>query len=159
MGIARSVGKVLRDHVTLELEAIDRMYLNIYVPHLQTAGAVAGYLRGHRGQRFASTAAVAPMTAAFVDTIEQFVADQKVDLVSFGKGQHKDDITQDYLQRFSANEGVLYVGKAQERARVMRRNGAAAGLAAAPIRGSSKAPRWSITTTSTASTRGSDRSS
>ena len=120
MSIARSVGEVLADHVTLELEAIDRMYLNVYVPHLQTAGAVAGYLRGHRGQRFASTAAVAPMTAAFVDNIERFVADQGVDLVSFGKGQRKDDITQDYLRRFSATEGVLYVGKAQERARVMR---------------------------------------
>jgi len=58
------VSEVLRDHVTLEREAIDRMYLNVYVPHLQTAGAVVGYLRVHRGQRFASTTAVAPMTAA-----------------------------------------------------------------------------------------------
>ena len=120
MSIARCVSEVLRDHVTLELEAIDRMYLNVYVPHLQTAGAVVGYLRGHRGQRFASTAAVAPMTAAFVDNIEQFVADEGLDLVSFGKGQRKDDITQDYLRQFSGTEGVLYVGKAQERARVMR---------------------------------------
>src|SRR3954451_24888716 len=101
MSIARSVADVLRDHVVLELEAIDRMYLNVYVPHLQTAGAVAHYLRGHRGQRFASTAAVAPMTAAFVEAIELFVADQGVDLVSFGKGQRKDDVTQDYLRRFS----------------------------------------------------------
>jgi hypothetical protein len=106
--------------VTLELEAIDRMYLNVYVPHLQTAGAVVGYLRGHRGQRFASTTAVAPMTKAFVDNIERFVAEQAVDLVSFSKGQRKDDITQDYLRRFKRTEGVLYVGKAQERARIMR---------------------------------------
>ena len=40
MGIARCVADVLRDHVVLELEAIDRMYLNVYVPHLQTVGAV-----------------------------------------------------------------------------------------------------------------------
>ena len=38
MSVARSVADVLRDHVVLELEAIDRMYLNVYVPHLQTAG-------------------------------------------------------------------------------------------------------------------------
>src|ERR1700687_2260798 len=62
MSIARSAAEVLRDHVVLELEAIDRMYLNVYVPHLQTVGAVGGYVRVHRGQRFASRTAVAPMT-------------------------------------------------------------------------------------------------
>ena len=32
MSVARSVAEVLRDHVVLEVEAIDRMYLNVYVP-------------------------------------------------------------------------------------------------------------------------------
>ena len=120
MRIARSVADVLRDHVVLELEAIDRMYLNVYVPHLQTVGAVVGYLRVHRGQRFASTTAVMPMTEAFVRNIEQFVNDEGVDLVAFEKGQRKDDVTQKYLRGFDRSEGVLYVGKAQEKARVMR---------------------------------------
>jgi len=120
MSVARSVAEVLRDHVELEIEAIDRMYLNVYVPHLQTVGATVGYLRKHRGQRFASTNAVAPMTEAFIRGIEQFVQDEGVDLVSFAKRQRKDDVTQQYLRRFKAAEGVLYVGKAQEKARVMR---------------------------------------
>ena len=38
MSIALSVAEVLRDHVVLEVESIDRMYLNVYVPHLQTVG-------------------------------------------------------------------------------------------------------------------------
>jgi hypothetical protein len=41
MSVTRSVADVLRDHVVLELEAIDRMYLNVYVPHLQIVRAVA----------------------------------------------------------------------------------------------------------------------
>jgi hypothetical protein len=76
MSIARSAAEVLRDHVVLELEAIDRMYLNVYVPHLQTVGAV-GYLRVHKGQRFASTTAVAPMTEAFVGNIEPMLHIEK----------------------------------------------------------------------------------
>jgi hypothetical protein len=47
MSIPRSVAEVLREHVVLEVEAIDRMYLNVYVPHLQSVGAVVGYLRVH----------------------------------------------------------------------------------------------------------------
>jgi hypothetical protein len=110
----------MADHVVLELEAIDRMYLNVYVPHLQTAGAVVGYLRVQHGQRFPSTTAVAPMTEAFVRNIERFVADEGIDLVAFVKRQRKDDVTQRYLRRWHQREGVLYVGKAQEKARVMR---------------------------------------
>src|SRR5262245_16232778 len=120
MTIARSVADVLRDHVVLEYEAIDRMYLNVYVPHLQTVGATVGYLRVHRGQRFASTTTVAPMTEAFVRNIEQFVAAEGIDLIAFEKGQRKDDLTQAYLRKFRKTEGVLYVGKAQEKARIMR---------------------------------------
>ena len=120
MTLSQSVCEVLRAHVVLESECIDRMYLNVYVPQLQRVGGVVWYLRGHLGQRFASTATVAPKTVAFVANIEKFVAEQGVDLVSFGKHQRKDDITQQYLQRFDADEGILYVGRAQEKARVVR---------------------------------------
>ena len=120
MNVARSVADVLRDHVELEVEAIDRMYVNVYMPHLQAVGATVGYLHKHRGQRFASTAAVAPMAKAFIRNIEEFVQREGVDLVSFAKRQRKDEVTQQYLRRFTATEGVLYVGKAQEKARVMR---------------------------------------
>src|ERR1700676_746195 len=96
------------------------VYLNVYVPHLQSVGAVVGYLRVHRGQRFASTTAVTPMTEAFVRNTDQFVNHEGVDLIAFQKWQRKDDVTQKYLRRFTQCEGVLYVGKAQEKARVMR---------------------------------------
>lgn len=36
------------------------MSLNVYVPQVQRIGGVVWYLRGHLGQRFASTAAVVP---------------------------------------------------------------------------------------------------
>jgi hypothetical protein len=120
MSVPRTVADVLHDHVTLECESIDRMYLNLYVPQLQWVGGVVGYLHAHHGQRFASTVAITPMTAAFVKAIEQFADQQGVDVVMFRKGQRKDDVTRDYLARFEQHEGVLYIGKAQEKARVVR---------------------------------------
>ena len=50
MAIPRSVADVLRDHVMLEYEAIDRMYLNVYVPSLQTLGGI-GIPAGSQGPR------------------------------------------------------------------------------------------------------------
>jgi hypothetical protein len=111
MTIARPVADVLADHMVLEYESIDRMYLNVYVPHLQTVGGMLGYLRVHRGKRL-------PMTEAFVRNIERFVASEGVVLITFEKGQRKDDVTQGYLRKIKKKEGVLYVGKAQKKARV-----------------------------------------
>ena len=34
MNVARNAAEVLAEHTTLELECIDRMYLNVYVPML-----------------------------------------------------------------------------------------------------------------------------
>jgi hypothetical protein len=120
MNVPQTVAEVLRDHIVLETESIDRMYLNAYVPQLQSVGGVVGYLHVHKGQRFASTAAVAPMTEAFVQAIERFAEERHIEVVHFPKWQRKDDVTRKYLARFKGHEGVLYIGKAQEKARVMR---------------------------------------
>jgi hypothetical protein len=60
------------------------------------------------------------MTEAFVRNIADLVSREGIDLVTFEKGQRKDAVTQGDVQRFAEREGVLYIGKAQEKAWVMR---------------------------------------
>jgi len=66
--LPRTVAAILRDHVTLEVEGIDRMYLNAVVPILQAKRGIAWFFRDCRGHAFASSALMAPMTRAFVDS-------------------------------------------------------------------------------------------
>jgi hypothetical protein len=120
MNVPRSVAKVLAEHVTLEVEGIDRMYLNVYVPALQRAGGVASFFRFHRGYQFASSALMDPITKAFIAQMEQFARQEKVPIVTFQKGQRKDDVAAEYRKKFSAPEGVLFIGKAQEKTSVFR---------------------------------------
>ena len=122
MKLSKSVAELQREHVVLELECIDRMYLNAYVPQLTSEAGVAGFVRGHLGYRFASTKQVAEMTEAFVQSIMQFGLDHKIDLVRFKKGQRKDDVMRARLHAFKKNhqEGVVFIGVAQEKARVPR---------------------------------------
>jgi hypothetical protein len=120
MTLPRSVADVLDRHVTFEIESIDRMYLNVYQPLLQYPRGAAGFFHFHRGHQFASSALMAPMTKAFVTSIHDFVDRHGLDLVHFVKDQRKDDITQSYLADHDATEGVLYVGRAQEKASVVR---------------------------------------
>src|SRR5215208_1569759 len=120
MTVARSVADVLDDHVVFEVESIDRMYLNVWQPRLAYGGGVQGFFVGHRGYHYASTALMDPMTKAFVADIHGFVAARGLELVSFAKGQRKDDLAQEFLARFTDEEGVLFVGRAQEKAGVWR---------------------------------------
>src|SRR5580692_5541149 len=65
MIIQHSLTTILKDHVTLELESIDRMYLNVYVPQLQTEACAARFFKKHRGAIIASSVLMGRMTDAF----------------------------------------------------------------------------------------------
>jgi len=120
MSVPRSVADVIQQHVALEVECIDRMYLNVYQPKLQTEGGVAAFFRFHRGHTFASSALMEPISKAFIQGLEAFAQQERVPLISFGKKQRKDDVAADYRQRFTGTEGVLFIGKAQEKTAVFR---------------------------------------
>lgn len=49
MSIAQiSLAELLREHVTLEVESIDRMYLNVYIPKLQRESGASWFLKQQR---------------------------------------------------------------------------------------------------------------
>jgi hypothetical protein len=120
MTLPRSVAEVLKDHVTLEVEGIDRMYLNVYQPRLQTERGVAAFFRFHRGETFASSALMDPMSKSFIAAVERFVQQEQIPLITFAKGQRKDDVAQEFRSTFCGTEGILFVGKAQEKTPVFR---------------------------------------
>ena len=65
MTVARNVADVLAEHVTFEVECIDRMFLNVYVPQLQYPNGLVGYVHKQLGLPIASTAPLAKITDRF----------------------------------------------------------------------------------------------
>jgi hypothetical protein len=106
--------------VTLEVEGIDRMYLNVYQPKLQSEKQAACFFRFHRGQPVASSSLMGVMTNEFLRRVDAFVAEQQIPVVSFKKGQRKDDVAAEHRACFAKPEGVLFLGKAQEKVNVFR---------------------------------------
>jgi hypothetical protein len=116
----QTVAEVLDKHVVLEVECIDRMYLNAIVPRLQiTAGAVS-FIRHQRKAQVASTNAVEPMTRNFIAHIEQFAAQNGIPMVQFLKGQRKEDVAAKMRQCRPVTDAVVFIGKAQEKCTVYR---------------------------------------
>jgi hypothetical protein len=120
MSVPHTVADVIRHHVTLEVEGIDRMYLNVYQPKLQHEAGVAAFFRFHRGHTFASSVLMDPISKDFIAAVETFVRQQQVPLLTFAKGQRKEDVALEYRARFQGTEGILFVGKAQEKTPVFR---------------------------------------
>lgn len=120
MTLPRSVADVLASHVTLELDCIDRMYLNVSSPSSCSSRASPAFFKGHRGMPFVSSALMDPISKDFVAAIHRRIKDEDLPLVHFEKGQRKDDIAHEHLARFGGDEGVLFVGRAQERTPVFR---------------------------------------
>ena len=120
MTLPRSAADVLSGHVSFEVECIDRMYLNVYVPQLQYATGLVSYIHRYLGKPVASTAALAPVTEAFTKAVRAFAADRQIPWVDFAKGQRKDDVAQEFLAAFTGTEGVLFIGRAQEKVPLFR---------------------------------------
>ena len=118
--LPRSASDVLRKHVTLEVECIDRMYLNAIVPRLQITEGAVSYIRHQKRAQVASTNAVEPMTRTFVQNIEQFAEPNGIPIVQFLKGQRKEDVAAQMRARYPVTDGVVFIGKAQEKCNVYR---------------------------------------
>src|SRR4051812_29483127 len=123
MTLPRTVADVLAEHVVFEVESIDRMYLNAYVPGLQYAGGLVAYVHRQLGLPIASTAPLAKITDAFAAAVHRFAKDHDVPWVDFVRGQRKDDVMHEHLADFEAagrSEEVVFIGRAQEKTTLFR---------------------------------------
>jgi len=78
MTVARNVADVLDEHVTFEVECIDRMFLNVYVPQLQYPNGLVGYVHRQLGLPIASTAPLARITDRFAAAVHRFAEDDGI---------------------------------------------------------------------------------
>jgi hypothetical protein len=116
MAATVTINDVLDGHVVLDVECLDRIYLNGYVPNLQVGGQVVSFLTAHLGYPIPSPAILEKIGTAFRKAVERFVADNKIPVVRFGKNDRKIDVMRPYLvrQAGTGRAGVAAIGVAQE---------------------------------------------
>ncbi len=115
-----NIADIIRHHVSLEVRCIDRLYLHAYMPKLQTSGGLCYYLRDYLGHPIPSPALFKPMHDRFVTAVDEFVAGHAIPVVHFESGQDKDAIATAHRARFTAREGVVMLGIAQEKMRAFK---------------------------------------
>jgi hypothetical protein len=99
-----NVNEILAGHIVLDLECLDRIYLNAYVPNLQVAGQVVTFFAHHRNQPIPSPALFAQIGNAFRSAVT---------VRHFGKADHKIEVVRPYFEA-ARQPGVVAIGMAQE---------------------------------------------
>ena len=110
-----TVKDILTDRITLDIECVDRVYLNGYVKHLQMPGGLITFIREQMSFPIPSPIVLPPVTDAFRKAVEQFAVAQSLTIVDFARGEEKDETARAHLARFTKPSGVVLIGKAQEK--------------------------------------------
>jgi hypothetical protein len=90
------------------------------MPKLQTSGGLCYFLRDYLGHPIPSPALFKPMHDRFVTAVDQFVTRDAIPVVHFESGQDKDAIATAHRARFTAREGLVMLGIAQEKMRAFK---------------------------------------
>lgn len=112
-----TINDLLRQHVTLDVECLERMYLNGYVPTLQMPGQLVTFLTQHRGNTIPSPVLLQRMSEEFVQAVRAFATANQIPLIHFERGVRKDEVAAEYR---SASDGVVFIGIAREKAQAFK---------------------------------------
>ncbi len=120
MAATVTVNDLLDGQVSLDLECLDRVYLNAYVPNLQVGGQVVSFLTAHLGYPIPSPAIFDKIGTAFRRAVGRFANEQHIPMVRFTKTDRKIEKMQPYIaaQAATGRSGVAAIGVAQEYANV-----------------------------------------
>jgi hypothetical protein len=115
-----TVNDVLDGHVALDIECLDRIYLNAYVPVLQTSAQVVAFLSGHLGFPFPSPVLFRQLGDRFRRAVLSFADANDIRWIKFGKDEAKLEVMAPHLARQASTRrsGVAAIGVAQEFQRV-----------------------------------------
>jgi hypothetical protein len=115
-----TVNEVLGGHVALDIECLDRVYLNAYVPILQSSGQVVAFMTQYLDLPIPSPALLEKISQRFRRSVASFAEANDIAWVKFAKDDRKTDVMRPYLARQAATgrSGVAAIGVAQEFQRV-----------------------------------------
>ena len=119
-----TVNDLLDGHVVLDLECLDRIYLNGYVPSLQVGGQVVSFMTRHLGLPIPSPAVLERIGTKFRRRVDSFARANEIPVVKFHRGDRKVEVMRRYLdaRARTGRSGVAAIGVAQEYQNVFAAN-------------------------------------
>src|SRR4051812_37883612 len=87
-----TIPELLDGHVTLEVECLDRLYLNGYIGPLATAGGLVTFMRAQLGKPIPSPVVLGQVTEKFRAAVRAEAERHQIPVYQFQHKERKDDI-------------------------------------------------------------------
>ena len=111
-----TIPELLDGHVTLEIECLDRLYLNGYIGKLSTGPGLMMFMRGQLGKPVPSPVVLGQVSEKFREAVKTQADREQVPIYQFRHKERKDDIANDFRRKRQVRDGVVFIGVAQEKA-------------------------------------------
>ena len=115
-----SISELLNGHVTLEVECLDRLYLNGYIGPLATSGGLVNFMREQLGKPIPSPVVLGQVTEKFRDAVKAMAEQQQIPIYQFNHKERKDDVANQIRQQRGVRDGIVFIGVAQEKAQAFQ---------------------------------------
>src|SRR3982750_634473 len=112
-----NIPELLDGHVTLEVECLDRLYLNGYSGGLATPGGLVTFMRVQLGKPIPSPVVLGQVTERFREAVKAQAERQQIPIYQFQHKERKDDMANDFRRQRCVRDQIVFIGGAQEKAK------------------------------------------
>ena len=115
-----SIPELVKDHVTLEVECLDRLYLNGYIGALATSGGLVTFMREQLGKPIPSPVVLGQVSEGFRESVKAMAERDGIPIYQFDHKERKDEVANKLRRQRGIREGVVFIGVAQEKAQAFQ---------------------------------------
>lgn len=112
-----SIPELLNGHVTLEVECLDRLYLNGYIGRLATPGGLVTFMRDQLGKPIPSPVVLGQISEKLRESVKRMSEQEQIPIHAFTHKEKKDDTANRIRLQRGTRDGVVFIGVAQEKAK------------------------------------------
>src|SRR5437763_1918502 len=111
-----TIPELLDGHVTLEVECLDRLYLNGYIGKLATGGGLVGVMRGQLEKPVTSPVVLGQVSERFREAVKGLAERKDIPIYQFQHKERKDDVANNFRRQRQVRDEIVFIGVAQEKA-------------------------------------------
>src|ERR1700736_6376535 len=112
-----SIPELLNGHITLEVESLDRLYLNGYIGNLVTGPQLCYFMREQLGKPVPSPVVLGQITEKFRAGVKALAQREQIPLHEFTHKENKDETGNDFRRQRGVRDQIVFIGVAQEKAK------------------------------------------